>query len=144
MNGGSTTNRLILVIESNPEQMQLIQEGLQGSTTQPEIVAIADAELALDYLHQRGPYTEASRPDLILLDLQVSGLEVLTTIKTHPQLRRIPTIVLTTSPQTDDILRTYSLQGNCYVIKSTDPEQLAIIIHSIEKFWLGIVTLPLS
>ncbi len=144
MDDGSTKNRLILVIESDPDQMQLIQQGLQASTTQPEIVAIASPQHALDYLHQRGQYSGANRPDLILLDLQVSGLELLTAIKTHPQLRRIPTIVLTTSATTDDILSTYTLQGNCYVIKSTDPDQLAIIIHSIEKFWLGIVTLPVS
>ncbi len=144
MDGGATTNRVILVIESNQDQMQLIQQGLKASTAQPEIVAIAEPQMALDYLHQRGQYTGATRPDLILLDLHLSGLELLTAIKSHPQLRRIPTIVLTTAPQSEDILSTYTLQGNCYVIKSSDPDQLAIIIHSIEKFWLGIVTLPVS
>lgn len=102
---------------------------------------------AIDFLHHQGNYSDAPRPDLILLDLNLpgkDGLEVLAEIKTHSRLRRIPIVVLTLSDRAEDILTAYSLQGNCYVIKSSDIESLVQLVKRIEEFWLGIVTLPVE
>lgn len=139
--------RLILVVESNLDHAHLIEQELQQSSVPHEIVVIADGLEATDYLHGQGIYAKAARPDLILLDLTLtgrSGKELLLDIKATPYLRRIPVIVLTLSSHAEDILTTYTLQGNCYVIKSTDLAQLSRLVRRIEEFWLGIVTLPVE
>ncbi len=141
----SPVGRLILVVEDNPEHTRLIKDALDDNLGQRKIVAIADGVQAMDFLHRRGNYADATRPDLILLDLNLpgkDGREVLAEIKTEPQLRRIPIVVFTISATEEDIFRSYALQGNCYVIKSSDLDQLFHIVKRIEEFWLGIVTLP--
>jgi two-component system, chemotaxis family, response regulator Rcp1 len=139
--------RLILVLEANLDHAHLIKDAFQKSSVPHQVVAIADGVQAMDFLHRRGKYAEAHRPDLILLDLNLpekDGKEILAEIKSTPHLRRIPIVVLTLSADEDDILRTYALQGNCYVIKSSDLDHLWQIIQRIEEFWLGIVTLPVE
>ena len=136
--------RLILLVDANPNHNSIIRQSLQ---THPNyrLVVLQDGETALNFLHQRGEYTTAERPHLILLDLNLpgkDGREVLADVKSAPQLRRIPIIVLTTSDAPEDIFRTYVEQGNCYIIKATDNEKLSQIIKRIEAFWLEIVTLP--
>jgi chemotaxis family two-component system response regulator Rcp1 len=141
------TERLILVIEDNPEHLHLIEGALKKSSVPHRIVAIANGTQAMDFLRHKGMYAEAKRPDLILLDLNLEGKdgrEILADIKADPQLHRIPIVVLTSSNSTEDIFKTYKLQGNCYVMKSRDPEQLSEIVRRIEEFWLGIVTLPVE
>ena len=143
----SPAQRLILVVEDNPEHIHLIKDALTENSGQHQIMAIADGMEAMDFLHRRGNYREATRPDLILLDLNLSGKdgrELLAEIKANPQLRRIPIVVLTLSDHEEDIFQSYALQGNCYVIKSSDLEQLFQTVKRIEEFWLGIVTLPLE
>lgn len=138
---------LILVVEDNPTHTQQIEAALNESLVNHRIVAIADGNDTLDFLHRRGSYQDAHRPDLILLDLNLpgkNGKEILTDLKNDPNLRRIPVVVLTTSDRETDILNSYSLQGNCYVIKSNDMDQLFQIVKRIEEFWLGIVTLPIE
>lgn len=144
------TERLILVIEENPQHAQLIQAALQADGEPHQLVVLNDEE-AIEFLHKQGKYSNASRPDLILLNLNASGnlsnqkgQEILADVKADPQLRRIPIIVLTTSDDEADILSSYALQGNCYVIKSVDLDQLSKAIKRIKAFWLGIVTLPLE
>jgi chemotaxis family two-component system response regulator Rcp1 len=138
-------SRTILVVENSPEQIDSIQTLLKQNSAHYQVVAIADAKQALDYVHHRESYRDASRPDLILLDLNVSGdgRELLADIKTNLRTRRIPVIVLTAFAEID-ILLSYSLQGNCYIVRSDNREQLAEIIQRIEEFWLGIVTLPIE
>ncbi len=141
----SPVGRLILVVEDNPEHTRLIKDALNDNLGQRKIVAIADGVQAMDFLHRRGNYADATRPDLILLDLNLpgkDGREVLAEIKAEPQLRRIPIVVFTISATEEDIFRSYALQGNCYVIKSSNLDQLFHIVKRIEEFWLGIVTLP--
>jgi|SRR4028119_389011 chemotaxis family two-component system response regulator Rcp1 len=141
----SPVGRLILVVEDNPEHTRLIKDALDDNLGQRKIVAIADGVQAMDFLHRRGNYADATRPDLILLDLNLpgkDGREVLAEIKAEPQLRRIPIVVFTISATEEDIFRSYALQGNCYVIKSSNLDQLFHIVKRIEEFWLGIVTLP--
>lgn len=142
-----TAERRILVVQENPDHRELIEQVFAESTAPHQLVAIADGKQALDYLQRRGDYRDAVRPDLVLLELDLpekNGREILAEIKADPQLRRIPIVVLTLSSSDEDIVQTYALHGNCYVIKSSDRAQLAQIIKRIEEFWLGIVTLPLE
>lgn len=143
----SPAQRLILVVEDNLEHTHLIKDALTANSGRHQIVAIADGMEAMDFLHRRGKYGDATRPDLILLDLNIpgkDGRELLAEIKANPQLRRIPIVVLTISDHEEDIFQSYALQGNCYVIKSSNLEQLFQLVKRIEQFWLGIVTLPLE
>jgi len=141
-----STQRLILVLQSDSAHGHLIQEVLAENDMHPEIVVIDDTQDALAFLHHQGKYTTSRRPDLILLDLdlagETTGYELLSGLKADPNLRRIPIIVLSLSDQAEDIFKTYAIQGNCYVIRPGDREQLAKIIRRIEDFWLRIVTLP--
>lgn len=139
--------RLIMILEDNPDHACLISNALTESSTNYRIVTIADGTQAMNFLHRRGEYSDAPRPDLIILDLHLpgkDGKEILAEIKADRQLHRIPIVVLTISHNEEDILGTYSLQGNCYVIKSDDLQQLSQTVKRIEEFWLRIVTLPLE
>jgi two-component system, chemotaxis family, response regulator Rcp1 len=139
--------RLILVIEDNLDHVRQIEASFQESQVPHRLVAIANGQQAIDFLYRRGDYADALRPDLILLDLNLpgkDGREILADIKGDRQLRRIPIVVLTTSNDTADISKTYALQGNCYVIKTSDVDQLFQLVRRIEEFWLGIVTLPIE
>ncbi len=143
----SPAERLILVVQDNPEHTDLIKAALNENSGRRKIVAISDGLQALDFLHRRGNYADARRPDLILMDLNLpekDGRELLAEIKADQQLRRIPIVVLTISANEEDIFRSYALQGNCYVVKSCDLEQLFQLVKRIEEFWLGIVTLPVE
>ncbi len=139
--------RLILIVEANPEHSRTIETALHQNSLHYQLMTIADGLQAIDYLHRQGSYMNAPRPDLILLDLNLpgkDGREILAEIKADAQLKRIPIVVLTTAHTEADILRTYALQGNCYVLKSSDLNQLFQIVKRIEEFWLGIVTLPVE
>ena len=139
-------SRFVLVLQSDPAHVHLIQTVLTENEMCSDVMAIADSQEALRFLHRQEHYETAQRPDLILLDLDLPGKhdrhELLSTIKGDPMLRRIPIIVLTLADHTDDIFTTYALHGNCHVIKSGDREQLTRTIQRIEAFWLNIVTLP--
>jgi CheY-like chemotaxis protein len=96
-------------------------------------------------LRREPQYGEAARPDLVLLDLnlpKLDGRQVLAEMKGDPNLRRIPVVVLTTSKAEEDVLRSYDLHANSYITKPVDFDQFIKVVHSIEEFWLSIVTLP--
>ncbi|MGG6297256.1 response regulator [Leptolyngbya sp. AN02str] len=141
-----STQRLILVLQSDPTYRHLIQEVLAENEMNPQIVTMGHTQEALNFLRREGPYATSQRPDLILLDLDLTGepmgYDLLSMIKTAPDLRRIPIIVLTMSDRSEDIFKTYAIQGNCYVIRPGDRDQLIQTIRRIEDFWLKIVTLP--
>jgi CheY-like chemotaxis protein len=97
------------------------------------------------YLRKEGQYADVVRPDLVLLDLNLprkDGRQVLSEIKTDPDLRTIPVVILTTSQAEQDVLQSYQLQANCYITKPVDLEQFITVVRSIQDFWLTIVTLP--
>lgn len=135
----------ILMVEDNPGDVRLTREALKGAKVLHELNVVTDGEAALDYLFRRAPYEDATRPDLILLDLNLprkDGREVLTAIKADRFLKSIPVVILTTSQAEEDVLRAYSLSANCYVTKPVDFDQFTRIVQAIEDFWMTIVTLP--
>lgn len=137
--------KIILLVEDNKADIRLVQEALKNSSLSYQMVAVRDGVAAMAYLHQEGEYATASRPDLIILDLNLpkkDGREVLAEIKTNPGYKRIPVIVLTTSKNEDDIHQSYDLNANCFITKSRNLSQLFTIVRRIEEFWLTTVTLP--
>ena len=137
--------KIIFLVEDNRGDIRLIQEALKNSSVPHEVVTVRNGMDAMAFLHREGEYTDAPRPDLILLDLNLprkDGREVLAEIKADPQLRRIPVVVLTTSRNEEDIFQSYNLHVNCYITKSRNLSQLFEIVKGIEDFWLKIATLP--
>ncbi len=135
----------ILLVEDNPADVRLTVEALREGKVLNNLHVAKDGIEALDFLHQRGDYQSAVRPDLILLDLnllRLSGQEVLQQIKTDDSLMCIPVIVLTTSEAEEDILSSYGLHANCYICKPVGLEKFLEVVKTIEDFWLTIVTLP--
>ena len=135
----------ILLVEDNPGDVRLTQEAFKEGKVRNKLHVVEDGVEALAFLFQEGEYAEVPRPDLILLDLNLprkNGREVLAEIKEHPNLRRIPVVILTVSQAEEDVLRTYDLHANCYVTKPVDLEQFIKVVASIEDFWLTIVRLP--
>jgi len=135
----------ILLVEDNPGDVRLTQEAFRDAKVRNEMVVVGDGLEAMAYLKQENKYAHATRPDLILLDLnlpRMNGFEVLDAIKADESLKRIPVVVLTTSQAEQDIIRSYDLHANAYVTKPVDLEQFIVAIHAIENFWLEIVKFP--
>jgi CheY-like chemotaxis protein len=130
----------ILVVEDNPGDVRLIMEVLKQGTLRSRISVARDGVEAIAFLRRQGAFVDAPRPQLVLLDLNLprkSGREVLEEIKTDPDLRRIPVIVLTTSAADQDVLRAYDLHANSYINKPVDLKRFKVVIRSIEDFWLS-------
>ena len=136
---------VILYVEDNPGDVRLTMEALKESKIANKVHVVEDGVKAIDYLHKEGDYAAATRPDLILLDLNLpkkDGREVLAEIKEEPGIKRIPVVILTTSKSEEDILKTYNLHANCYITKPVDIGQFINVIKKIEDFWFSIVKLP--
>ena len=135
----------ILLVEDNPGDVRLTEEALKEGKVINNIHLVNDGVEAVSFLQKEGKYTDAVRPDLILLDLNLpkkDGREVLMEIKKDEALRRIPVVVLTTSKAEEDIIRTYDCHANCYITKPVDFDQFIKVVKSIEDFWLSLVKLP--
>jgi CheY-like chemotaxis protein len=135
----------ILLVEDNPGDVGLTRETLKDSKLLNHISVVDDGVKAMAFLRLEGKYAKATRPDLILLDLNLprkDGRQVLAEIKTNEQLRRIPVVVLTTSSAEQDILQTYNLHANCFITKPVDLDQFTAVVKAIEEFWFTIVKLP--
>jgi chemotaxis family two-component system response regulator Rcp1 len=137
--------KIIFLVEDNKADIRLIQEALKNSAVLHQVITVRNGMDAMAYLHKEGEYANAVRPDLILLDLNLprkDGREVLAEIKTDPDLKRIPVVVLTTSRNEEDIYQSYDLNVNCYITKSRNLGELFQIVKGIEEFWLATATLP--
>ena len=135
----------ILLIEDSPSDANLTIREFRRAKIANHLHWVEDGETAIDYLKRQGNYQDAARPDLILLDLNLPGLdgrEVLAEIKADAVLKRIPVIVLTTSASEEDILRSYNLSANCYITKPIDIQQFIQVIQLINDFWMKAVKLP--
>ncbi len=138
-------DKIILLVEDSKADIRLVQEVLKTSTVPHQLMIVRNGMDAMAYLRQEGEFSESPRPNLIVLDLNLprkDGREVLAEIKTDPNLKRIPVIVLTTSSNDQDIQESYDLYVNCYITKSRNLKDLFKLVKGIESFWLDTVTLP--
>lgn len=137
----------ILLVEDNEPDVVLTQEAFKEAKISNSLYVAEDGVEAMDFLHKRGKYADAPRPDLVLLDLNLprkDGRAVLQEIKADPNLTSIPVVVLTTSADERDVIRAYTSHANCYIVKPVDFLQFMNIVRSIEGFWLTVVRLPES
>jgi chemotaxis family two-component system response regulator Rcp1 len=135
----------ILLVEDNPGDARLAVEALKESKVRNYLYHVSDGVEALDFLHGRKEYSGVPLPDLILLDLNLprkDGREVLEEIKDDPDLRLVPVVVLTTSAAERDLVKTYDLHANAFVIKPIDLNQFIEVVQAIENFWFMVVKLP--
>jgi CheY-like chemotaxis protein len=135
----------ILLVEDNAGDARLAREALRDARVRNHLSWVSDGVEALAFLRREGKYAQATRPDLILLDLNLprkGGREVLAEIKADDRLKRIPVVVLTTSQAEEDIARAYHLNANCYIAKPVDLDQFMRVVKTIEDFWLTVVRLP--
>lgn len=135
----------ILLVEDSPGDIRLTQEALKDSKLMNNLSVVRDGVEAMAFLRREGAYSNAPRPDIILLDLNLprkDGREVLQEIKNDELLKRIPVVILTTSDNEMDILATYNLHANCYITKPVDFSQFMTVVKSMETFWFSIVKLP--
>lgn len=139
MNSKILERRLeILLVDDNPGDVRLTVEALKDGDVQNRLHTARDGKEAIAFLRREAAYDDAPRPDLVLLDLNmpgVNGLQVLAEIKQDPVLRSIPVVILTGSQAMDDIVKTYDLDANCYVAKPVDFEQFILTVKSITDFW---------
>jgi CheY-like chemotaxis protein len=145
-----TTNAVpvdILLVEDDPGDVLITREAIESSKVANRLSVVNNGEEALQFLHREGPFPDAPRPGLVLLDLnlpRLDGREVLARMKADPDLRRIPVVVLTTSSSDEDIVRSYDLHANAYVTKPVDFDQFMSVVRQIDEFFVSIVTLPPS
>ncbi len=135
----------ILLVEDNPDDIELTLEAFKDAKVRNKMHVAEDGTEALAFLRREGKYADAPHVDVILLDLNLPGKhgrEVLAEIKADKKLKRIPVVVLTISQAEEDILKSYDLGANSYVVKPVDLEQFMNAVKSIEGFWLTFVKLP--
>jgi len=136
----------ILVVDDDDADALMIEEALAGAAEmQSRVERVADGREALDYLRREGRYAEASRPDLILLDLnmpRMDGRETLAAIKTDDRLKAIPVVILTTSGAAPDIVASYQHRANAYVTKPFGLEDFESTVRQIDRFYREVATLP--
>lgn len=135
----------ILLVEDSPSDAKLTLAALKLAKVVNQVSHVEDGVEAMEFLRRQGKFTQAERPDLILLDLNLprkDGREVLEELKADPDLQIIPVVILTTSQAEQDIIRSYKLHANCYITKPVNFERFLEVVQSIENFWLTIVALP--
>ncbi len=135
----------VLLVEDDPADAELTRRMLEQGNLDVNIQTVTDGVKAMAYLRRETPYFDATRPDLVLLDLNMprkDGREVLKEVKADPGLKTIPIVVVTTSSADEDIVKTYGLGCNCYVTKPVGLDQFSKMVRTIEEFWLGIVKFP--
>ncbi|KPJ58524.1 MAG: hypothetical protein AMS15_08200 [Planctomycetes bacterium DG_23] len=135
----------ILLVEDNPGDVRLMLEALKEGKVLNRVSVVEDGLEAMAFLRQEGKHTDAPRPDLILLDLNLplmDGRDVLAEIKADIGFKRIPVVILTVSQAEEDILKSYNLYANCYITKPVGLDDFVSVVKAIENFWLTIVKLP--
>ena len=135
----------VLLVEDSAAEARLAIEALQETRFPVELHVASDGIQAMNFLRREGPFRDAPRPRLVLLDLNLprkDGREVLRDIKADEDLRRIPVVVLTTSKEQSDISRAYELHANCYIQKPLELDGFIEIVKSIHRYWLQMAELP--
>jgi len=131
----------ILLAEDSPQDVEMTLEALSQYKVANDIVVVSDGEQALDYLYQRGEYAnrEAGNPVVILLDLKmpkVDGMEVLRTVKNDATMKQIPVVMLTSSREEQDLIKSYENGANAYVVKPVDFLQFIEAVRLLGAFWV--------
>lgn len=139
----------VLLIDDNAADALLAREAITGAADECgiDLVIVADGGEALDYVAQRGPYANARRPDLILLDLNLPGLsgkDVLAAIKSSTATRAIPVVVFSASLARSDIAESYELGANCFIPKPLEFDAYVESLKSLDRFWFTSAALPES
>ena len=135
----------VLLVEDSPGDVRLTREAFKDAKVHINMHVASDGMQAMAFLKREGEYTNALRPDMILLDLNLpkkDGREVLEEIKESTTLKSIPVVILTTSASEADILKSYRLHANCYITKPVGLGGFLEVIKSIDSFWLSVVKLP--
>ncbi len=135
----------ILLVEDNQSYVSLMMEALEESQVFTNMNVVMDGAEAMAYLRRESKYTHAPRPDLILLDLNIpkkKGQKVLEEIKNDPDLKRIPVVIFTVSSAEQDILMSYNLHANSYIIKPKNLDQFMAAVKCIINYWFTVVKLP--
>jgi two-component system, chemotaxis family, response regulator Rcp1 len=135
----------ILLVEDSASDVALIEVTLRHSQVPHNLHVVRNGVEAINFLRKSGKYADVARPDIILLDLNLpkkNGREVLAEVKVDPELNTIPIVILTTSSNPEDVLRSYQLHANCYLTKPVDLDQFIHTIEQINSFWLQTVRLP--
>jgi CheY-like chemotaxis protein len=135
----------VLMVEDDEGDVFMTKEAFEYYKIRNRLHVVSDGELALQFLRRTGPYADAPRPGLILLDVNLprkGGLEVLAELKQDPDLLLIPVVMLTTSRAEEDIVRSYSLHANAFISKPVDFEHFIEAIRQIDNFFLTLVCLP--
>jgi len=143
--GGSGITIEVLLVEDSPGDVRLTQEAFRDANQSILLHVASDGVEAMAFLRREGVHAQAPRPDLILLDLnlpKMDGREVLAHIKEDDNLKTIPTVILTTSDEESDIVKSYQLQANCYLTKPVQLDAFESLVKSINDFWLTKVKLP--
>lgn len=137
----------ILLVEDNPGDARLAQEALKDSKVHNTLHHVEDGVEAMAFLRAQAEYAGMPSPDLILLDLNLpkkDGREVLAEVKEDPDLRSIPVVVMTTSEAERDLIKSYHLHANAYIVKPVDFDRFVEVVQAIEDFWFTVVKLPKS
>ena len=140
----------ILLVEDNPADITITQRALRESDFSVELIVLRDGQEALDYLLRCGPHADDANwrcPDLVLLDLnlpRVSGLEVLARVRSLPDLKTVPVVVLTTSRRQEDVQAVYAAGANTYIEKPQDFAKFVLVLQTIQRYWLEVALLPQS
>jgi CheY-like chemotaxis protein len=135
----------VLLVDDSPQDVRLTREALKGSRFRIHLKVATTGEEALEVLRHQGRHVNAARTNLVLLDLNMPGMdgfEILAVMKQDAALRSIPVVILTTSDSESDVLRTYDLQANAYVTKPAHVDQFESTMKAIENFWIGVAKLP--
>ena len=135
----------ILLIEDNPGDVRLTKEAFKNSRLTSTLHVVTDGDEALNFLYQRGDHADKSRPDVMLLDLNLprtNGDEVLERIRNDDQFQYLPVVVLTSSRAEEDVVRSYELDANAYLTKPVDPDEFIQAVKRFKAFWLDVVRLP--
>lgn len=136
---------VILLADDDEDDRMMTRDAFQRHRLANGFHSVNDGEELMDFLHRRGNYVNAPRPGLILLDLNMprkDGREALKEIKADPDLRRIPIVILTTSREEEDILKTYDLGANSFITKPVGFESMVKIVETLGTYWFQIVELP--
>jgi CheY-like chemotaxis protein len=135
----------ILLVDDDDGDVLLTQKALQKGRIYNSLSVARDGVEAIQFLKMEGPFSDAFRPDIILLDLNMprkDGRQTLAEIKSDPNLKSIPVVILTTSDADQDVMKSYDLQASCYITKPVDLKQFTSVVQKLQEFWFCVVKFP--